>query len=124
MVTTYILKNNYISTDQINRLIKTITNNVADDRKEVQNLLETAKTRLQNLESDPDNFLQYIEVFKAIVSLLKEKQNVNSTLLKVMSIINSFLKPSAKGKRKDSEAQDLFTQLSELTGPFDEENQT
>jgi len=81
-------------------------------------LLKTAKEKLAELDdsTDEDAVLQYIDMFKATIPLLKEVQNVSSTLLKAMSLIDSHTKALYNGKSgKSSSSQDLFSKLSELS---------
>lgn len=114
----YILKTNYISQETLNRLVKKIVDNTTSDRIEVMDLLKSAKEKLAELDNSTDEVanLQYIDMFKATIPLLKEVQNVSSTLLKAMSLIDSHTKTLSNGKSgKTSSPQDLFSKLSELS---------
>jgi coproporphyrinogen III oxidase-like Fe-S oxidoreductase len=106
----YILTKSYISKDHLNRLIKQITDNVKDDRQESLNLLDEAKNRLSSTET----IAEYTEALKATVTVLKQVQDVNQTLLKAMGIIQTFVAKSSNVKKAD--ATSLFDGLSKLTG--------
>jgi hypothetical protein len=106
----YILAKSYISKDHLNRLIKQITDNVKDDRQQSLSLLSSAQERLEGSETA----MEYAETLKGVVSILKQVQDVNQTLLKAMGIIQSFVAKTSTGKKV--EAASLFDGLSKLTG--------
>jgi hypothetical protein len=106
----YILAKSYISKDHLNRLIKQITDNVKTDREQSLSLLGSAQTRLEGAETT----MEYAETLKGVVSILKQVQDVNQTLLKAMGIIQSFVAKASSGKKADPTS--LFDGLSKLTG--------
>lgn len=58
--------------------------------------------------------MEYAETLKGVVSILKQVQDVNQTLLKAMGIIQTFVAKTSNGKKADSTS--LFDGLSKLTG--------
>jgi coproporphyrinogen III oxidase-like Fe-S oxidoreductase len=111
----YILAKSYISKDNLNRLIKQITDNTKLDREQSLSLLDEAQARLRQSE----NNMEYSETLKGVVSILKQVQDVNQTLLKAMGIIQTFVTKTASGKK--AEATSLFDGLSRLTGSSNDE---
>ena len=63
--------------------------------------------------------MEYAETLKGVVSILKQVQDVNQTLLKAMGIIQSFVAKTSTGKKV--EATSLFDGLSKLTGTSNDE---
>jgi hypothetical protein len=80
------------------------------DREQSLSLLGSAQTRLEGAETT----MEYAETLKGVVSILKQVQDVNQTLLKAMGIIQSFVAKTSSGKKADPTS--LFDGLSKLTG--------
>lgn len=72
--------------------------------------MDEAKNRLSSTET----IAEYTEALKATVTVLKQVQDVNQTLLKAMGIIQTFVAKSSNVKKAD--ATSLFDGLSKLTG--------
>jgi len=111
----YILSKQYISKDHLNRLVKQVIDNTKTDREQALNLFNDLHARLGSAETN----LVYAEMVKTAIPLLKQVQDVNSTLLKAMDLIQNFLIKHNTGKRGGNEAVDLFEGLSKLTGVED-----
>ena len=120
----YELKKDHLSEKVLNRLVKKIIDNVSEDREELKAVLNDAKVRLSQVEELEANrpqtddvtahvLLSYTDTLKAVVPLFKEVQNVNSTLLKAMSIIASANKPAKTGKN-DKPGVSLFEDLDDI----------
>jgi hypothetical protein len=113
----YLLTKNYVSKDTLNRLTKQIIDNSKVDRQQALDLFTDVHARLGNAETN----LIYAELVKTAIPILKQVQEVNSTLLKAMSLVQGYLIKNG-GKRGGTEgAVDLFQGLSKLTGVEDDE---
>lgn len=129
----YLLTKNHISKDNLNRLLKQITDNVKHDRKEALDLLEIAKSYLaqrvnaptqeSNDEEDTGGEVNISEDLKAVVSVLKQVQDVNQTLLKAMALIKDFELPKGSASKKKSDPANLFEGLSKLTKGSSNDNE-
>jgi len=111
----YILKKSYLNRDNLNRLVKQLTDNANSDREEVLSFLTDIKQRLGNLQPEQTNLMS--ELLKSAIAALKQVQDVNNTLIKVMSVIQddvSDTKPSKTLKDKETDKEDLFAGLEKL----------
>lgn len=111
----YILKKSYLNRDNLNRLVKQLTDNANSDREEVLSFLTDIKQRLDNLQPEQTHLMS--ELLKSAVAALKQVQDVNNTLIKVMSVIQddvSDTKPSKTLKDKETDKEDLFAGLEKL----------
>lgn len=124
MAKIYQLKKEFLSEKNLNRLVKKVIDNVSEDRKELKAVLDEAKLRLKQVEElEQDRpaegeitahaLLSYTDTLKAVVPLFKEVQNVNSTLLKAMSIIAGAVKPAKAGKG-EKPGVSLFEELDDI----------
>ena len=115
----YLLTKNYVSKDTLNRLTKQIIDNSKTDRQQALDLFTDVHARLGNAETN----LIYAELVKTAIPILKQVQEVNSTLLKAMSLVQGYLIKNG-GKRGGTDgAVDLFQGLSKLTGVEDDEKE-
>lgn len=108
MAKKYILKTNNLTKDNLNRLTKTTIDNAKADREEALNLLAEIKSRFPTAE----NTFEYSDLIKNATAVLKQIQEVNQTVIKVMSVIKDNVGRQAS---KKSESVDLFEGLSKLT---------
>ena len=112
----YLLTKNYVRKDTLNRLTKQIIDNSKTDRQQALDLFSDVQGRLGNAETN----LIYAELVKTAIPILKQIQEVNSTLIKAMTLVQGYLTKNS-GKRGSSEgAVDLFQGLSKLTGVEDD----
>lgn len=112
----YVLTKSYLSRDNLNRLVKQITDNAKEDRAEVLSLLTDIKERLNT--ADPEQPIAVSELIKSATAALKQIQEVNGTLIKVMGIIQDDISDTKPKNIKDKETPilDLFEGLDKLTG--------
>jgi hypothetical protein len=112
----YKLAKSYLGKDRLNRMIKKVTDFAEKDRVEVTSILNTAKTRLESAETN----LEFSEILKSIVALLKQVQDVSGTLLKAMGIMESFVLAQNRGGKK-GEVENPFDGLAKLIGSSNDE---
>lgn len=106
----YVLSRDYATKETLNRLIKTVVDNSKEDRQQALSLFADTQARLGNAETN----MVYAELMKSAVATLKQIQDINGTLLKAMSVIQSHI--TKGGKKIIGEPMDLFSGLSKLTG--------
>lgn len=102
----------YATKDHLSRLIKTVTDNAKEDRKQALELFAATQERLGNAETN----MVYAELMKSAVATLKQVQDVNNTLIKTMSIIQNQI-TKGSNKKVTNEPIDLFSGLSKLSNP-------
>lgn len=107
----YTLTKDYTTKDNLNRLIKTVTDNAKEDRQQALQLFAETQARLGNAETN----MVYAELMKSAVATLKQVQDINNTLLKTMSVIQSHIS-KGNNKKTTDEPMDLFAGLSKLSG--------
>lgn len=106
----YTLSKQYLSKDNLNRLTKTTIDNCKEDRQAALDLFNDIKSRFPNAEST----FEYSDLVKSATSVLKQIQEANGTIIKVMGLIQDNLK-KANVRKSDSPEVDLFEGLSKLT---------
>lgn len=112
----YKLSKSYLGKDRLNRMIKKVTDFAEKDRAEVTSILNTAKQRLDSAETN----LEFCEILKSVVALLKQVQDVSGTILKAMGIMESFVLAQGKGGKK-GEVENPFDGLAKLIGTSNDE---
>lgn len=115
MAKKYLLLKQYLSKEVLNRLTKQIIDNTKLDRNQALDLFTNVHTRLGTIE---DNLI-YAELVKTAIPILKQVQDVNSTLLKAMGLVQSFLTKTGGKRGAENTGIDLFEGLSKLTGVED-----
>lgn len=123
----YALKTNYLSRDKLNRYVKDLSDKITEDRNRTIKILEEAKTRMDDIPTNQaadglnSSFL-YSEALKGVTNLLKQVQETNISMIKILDLVSGHVKLDTKDdsfktkeQKKKNSAGNAYERLLSLT---------